>query len=190
MTTTERIQVGETLLLTGKYYGREIAKETLSMMLDDLDDLDFSRVIAALAQYRRDAKNRMFPLPAQIRAMINPEVDADAAAKEIAARIAGAIVKFGYNNSSEAKFYIGDIGWSVVQRFGGWTYLCQNHGSNIDPTAFMAQARELAKGAIMYSPEAMARAICIAPNIKRGELQSVGEIMEIPSTAKSDTEIA
>lgn len=178
----------ETIILTASYYGRTLSEPVLNMYADDLQDLPVDLVIEAYRRYRRNPKNTQFPLPAQIRGIVAPEVDPDSAAREIAARITAAIPKFGWCNSNEARAYIGEVGWAVVERQGGWMYLCQHHGLELDPTAFQAQARELAKSQIVHSPAGMAKAIglWLAPGTRHGELQSIKEIMSRPD--KDDTE--
>ena len=177
----------EAIILTAAYYGWNLSEPVLAMYLDDLEDLPTGEVIAAYRDWRKNPKNKAFPLPAQIRGMVRPEVDADAAAKEISARISGAIVKFGYANSPDARAFIGEVGWQVVERFGGWSHICQNHGVTIDPTAFAAQARELAKGSLMYAPDAFQRVLLAGPGVKRGEMQSIGEIMKIAAGTQEES---
>ncbi|WP_289460478.1 hypothetical protein, partial [Klebsiella pneumoniae] len=63
-------------------------------------------------------------------------------AQEVSGRIREAISKFGYANQQDAREYIGSLGWKVVERFGGWIYLCENHGLDLNPLTFFAQARD------------------------------------------------
>ncbi len=163
MTQQERQQVGELMAIMSAYYGKDLRPQVLSLMLDDLDDLSGMAVMSALTAYRRDPKNRTFPVPAQLRSIVAPEMDPEAAAREIAARITAAIPKFGWANGLEAKAFIGDRGWGIVERQGGWRFLCEHHGLTIDPTSFQAQIREQAKADLKYTPQAMAQAIGLAP---------------------------
>jgi hypothetical protein len=153
-------------------------------MLDDLSDLPGLAVMGALTSYRRDPRNRSMPLPAQLRAIINPEVDPESQAREIAARIQGAVTKFGWCNAPSAREYIGETGWRIVETRGGWSHLCQNLGITIDPTAFEAQVREQAKASVKYGEAALSTAIGLAPGVRRGELQSIGEIMNLLTEKK------
>lgn len=169
----------EVILLTAMYYGRTISEPVLNMYVDDLEDLSIPDVIEAYKTYRRNPKNSQFPMPAQIRGLVAPEVDPDSAAREIAARITGAVVKFGYANAPQAKTFVGEHGWAAIERSGGWHYVCTNLGVSIDPGVFQAQIREQVKSDLKFTPTQMGKAIgiALAPNIKRGELQSIGEIM-------------
>lgn len=187
MNQLERNAVGEALVVLNAYYGREVRREVVSLMLDDLDDCDATGVLSALRDYRRDAKNRQPPLPAQIRAILNPQVDPDSAAREIAARVTAAIPKFGYMRGQDARAYIGEVGWECIERQGGWSFICEHHGLQLDPGVFQAQVRELAKSALIHDRDAMAKMIGlqIAPGNKPGELQSIGEIMKLGSSDKT-----
>lgn len=126
MTADEIKELKKGILLTAKYYGRDLPGEVITMMADDLSDLGFSDVLNAYTLYRRDPKNRSMPLPAQIREIIQPVVNPTAQAREIVERIKHAITKFGYASGLEAHRYIGDIGWNVVRRSGGWHAVCES----------------------------------------------------------------
>lgn len=188
MTQAERDQVGKILVNLAVYYGRPITKEVVSMMVDDLEELSPMEIQTAITKYRRDPKNRQFPLPAQLLAIVRPAVDPDSAAREIAARINHAIVKFGWCNAREAENYIGEIGWNIVESSGGWSYLCQNHGLSIDPGVFSAQVRERAKTAITHSPQQIAIAIGARDSIllagdTEEEMPEVSERMKLVGRA-------
>lgn len=164
MNGTERVAIGELWLGLAAMYGREIPRAALSLMLNAIADLDAARVELAMNEWVKSSKNRMHPLPGDIRAMVEPVVDIDSAAREIAGRITGAITKFGWCNARDAEISIGEAGWRVVQLWGGWMSLCQNHGLKIDPNAFYAQAREQAKSCLMHTPESMQSAISARPS--------------------------
>jgi hypothetical protein len=165
----------ETIILTASYYGKALSEPVLAMYVDDLSDLPTGDVIAAYRDYRRNPKNVHFPLPAQIRGIVQPVVDPDSASREVAARINGAIVKFGSWRGEDARAYIGTVGWSIVESYGGWSALCENHGLSIDPGQFLAQARELAKARIIHSPTAIANVIGIETK-RTGQLTAAKDI--------------
>lgn len=177
MTAEETKQLAGLWLMYAAYYRTKLDDQVLKMYAEDLADLDYSAVNSALQSYRRDPRNRVMPLPSMIRDLLQPKVDAEAQAREVAARIQGAVVKFGWPNPTEARAYIGESGWRIVETRGGWSHLCQNLGTTIDPTAFEAQVREQAKADIKYGPS-LGVALGLAPGAKRGELQSIGEIMQ------------
>lgn len=149
MTQQDRIEIGEMWLGLAAMYGKEIQRAALSMMLDAVSDLPADRVKIALREWARVSKNRSHPLPADLIAQVFPTVDDDSMAREIASRIVGAVSKFGWPNPTEAKQYIGDVGWGIVERYGGWLFVCQNLGVTLELGTFQAQARDLVKAQLM-----------------------------------------
>jgi hypothetical protein len=120
-------------------------------------------VIAAIKSIRRDPKTTKLPLPAVIRQRIAPELSDDNMSVLAANKIWDAIAKFGWPNHKEAKTFLGELPWAVVEHAGGWVSVCQESGSG-NPQAFKAQLRELSKSVIaraksgnldepMYLPE-------------------------------------
>ncbi len=146
MTNQERQYLKEILVATALYYGQEVADPALQLFVEDLEDLPIKDVLCALKELRRDPKITRLPLPAVIRAKLQPPQTDDDESREAAARIIAAIAKFGWPNSGHARAYIGELGWAVVQRQGGWTTVCDmvDEGSL---TSYQAQWRDLA-GAI------------------------------------------
>lgn len=145
MNENQRKELALVIVSTAIYFGRQLERSVVALMVSDLEDLDFEKVISAYSIYRRDGKNSTFPLPGKIREMINPKQSKDGLANEAASRIRKAISDFGWCNSEEAKAFIGELGWAVVERSGGWQYVCENHGLDLNPLTFHAQARDLAK---------------------------------------------
>lgn len=144
MTQEERNELGKIIVTTAVYYGKDIDRAVLSMQVDDLADLPFASVRHAYTLYRRDPKNRSFPLPAQIRDLIQPTETSQAKAREIAAKIQSAVSKFGQFQGGDAKEFIGPVGWEVVRSFGGWGFICHNLGKSALPVgSFYAQTRDL-----------------------------------------------
>lgn len=130
------------------YYGKtDLSRPVISMYIDDIvaSGLSFSQALDAYSAYRRNSKNTRFPIPSQIIDLVKPQVNDDALAREAAIRIQQAIAKFGYMGGDEAQAFIGEIGWQVVRRFGGWRYICENHGIELNPLTFHAQARDIAR---------------------------------------------
>lgn len=148
MNQNERNQLGLTLNALCNYYSRPANPQTIAMMVDDLSDFSLGEVMNSIKVYRRNPKNRVFPLPAQLIEIIRPQENTRNEAVEAAARIVEAVSKFGYSNPSEAKMFVGDLGWRVVERNGGWLYVCENLGVNLNVNSFQAQARDLAMATI------------------------------------------
>lgn len=144
MKMEERAILGRLIVTMGVYYNRPLNRDVVSLMVNDLADLPLNEVMNGYDEYRRNPKNNHFPLPGAIRAIVEPKTDEDAQAKEAAARIVHAITKYGYVNRNAARGYIGELGWSVVEKQGGWQHLCENAQTD-QMGMFQAQARELAK---------------------------------------------
>lgn len=53
-------------------YGQVLSDQVISMYVEDLSDLPTEKCIAAYSIYRRNSNNRSFPLPAQIREIVDP----------------------------------------------------------------------------------------------------------------------
>lgn len=147
-----RSKIGKVIAYTAEYYCRDLKREVISMMVDDLIDLNLNEILKAYGEYRRDPKNRTMPLPAQIRAMLEPSLDPEQLARETTSRIIEGVSKFGYTWPQEAKEFIGEIGWSVVNAYGGWQNFCAGLGILFSIDSFNAQARELIKSRIIHGP--------------------------------------
>lgn len=132
------------------YYQFPLRDEVLEMYVEDLEGLPAELIGAAMQEYRRNPKNTRVPLPAQIRALCEPQVDDDSLAREAASRIVSAVRTIGYPSPGSAREYIGELGWKVVERNGGWMSLCQNLMEDQIGT-FQAQARDLAKAQIQFA---------------------------------------
>lgn len=173
-----RQDLAKTIAATAAYFGKEMKPEVLTMMCDDLDDLDTATVIQAYSAYRRNPKNRSFPLPAQIREIVCPEdhISPEAKAAETAARILGAVPKYGYTNPSDARAFIGEEGWQAVQRQGGWMFLCENLGVSIQPGTFQAQIRNQLEASFKYGSQAVEQSIGA---ISESRIRDGGDLIQI-----------
>lgn len=174
----------ETIVLTFAYYSRSqaLSDQVLLMYVEDLSDLDPEACIEAYGRFRRNPANKTFPLPAQIRELVNPEqfVAIESRAREIAARICAAVPKYGWNNPKDAEAFIGPEGWSIVQRQGGWSYICENMGVKINPTSFQAQVRDQVEGSLRYGRETLEQSISVT--------EAKGILALIPNNEPKDGE--
>lgn len=182
MNREELNRVAQAFALVASYYQRRVDDPVLRMYAEDVADLSIDDVLRALNAYRKNPKNRTMPLPANIREIINPVETSDGQAREIAARIEGAIVKFGWSNSDLAREFIGDVGWEVVQRYGGWSHVCQSHGVTIQPATFHAQVRDqLAFLLVKKKHESSSLQIAYPDRVSRME-GSTGERLAVART--------
>lgn len=146
MNDREFVELKKLIIYVSDYYGRELKPETITMMANDLREFSLEEVRKAYEKFRKEDKLFKFPMPAQIISIIRPLPSGEDQAKEIAARITHAVSKYGYPNGKEARIYIGEIGWKIVERKGGWNYICQNLGTHaLNAGTFEAQVREQAK---------------------------------------------
>lgn len=145
MNQQDRQTLARLIATNSIYYGRQLTADVLSMMTDDLSDLPLESVQFAFANYRRDSKNKSFPLPAQIRELVNPEASGRLESREAAARAVAAVSRFGRGRSEDARAEIGELAWQTVLIFGGWTQLCEILTAENRAT-ITAQLRDLAEG--------------------------------------------
>lgn len=151
MTKEGRIRIGECWLAIAQMVGRDLSIHSLGMMLDAVADLPDQELERAFNQWVMQSKVSKIPMPAEIREIVKPPTDDHSFAVETASRIIGSISKFGWANPTGAAYYIGPLGWEIVQRFGGWNYICENLGigTGLDLTTFNAQIRDAAKAALI-----------------------------------------
>lgn len=131
------------LSMTAGYYGKEFPDYILKMYAADLADIPLGQLKNAFDVYRRNSKNRTFPIPAQIREIIFPEESENLEAVNSSNKIWNAIGKFGWSNPEEAKSFLGEL-WELVKFQGGWKNLCQE-SNQAQPEIFKAQLRESCK---------------------------------------------
>jgi len=63
--------------------------------------------------------------------------------QDIAGRIEESISRFGFYNSEQARKSIGELGWKVVEKSGGWEQICEGTTNDMLPSC-RKQWRELA----------------------------------------------
>lgn len=185
--------VKEVIALTFAYYhpGQVLDSTVLEMYAGDLADIPKDAVMMAYQQYRRSPKNNRFPLPATIREIVYPQdyISHEDQAAEVAARIVGAIPNYGWCNGRGAEEYIGPVGWAAVQRQGGWSYLCENMGTKINPSTFQAQIRKQLESNFKYGINAIEESVGARLTGKPNEgLTAIGEVFKQLTASKEPTE--
>jgi hypothetical protein len=145
MNSQERVKVGEFWIGLAQMYGKDIPQIALKIMLDAVSDISGNEIMIALEEWSKNSKQNRHPLPGELREILRKELSIDAKANESANKIRQAITKFGWPEPDKAKEFMGDLAWAIVIRFGGWQYICQNHGVDLNPLTFHAQARDSAK---------------------------------------------
>lgn len=150
MNQQERNSLGAAVSEAAIFYGKmDFTKEQVSMMINVFEkyfpDETLENFKTAISLYIQDSKNKFMFSPATLKPYLHPELSPEAKANEVASRIRSAIGKFGWCNPNEARTYIGELGWKIVERSGGWNYICENHGLDLNPLTFHAQARDQVK---------------------------------------------
>lgn len=125
MNRQEQQQLKGLFVATAMYFNHEIPDAALGLYVEDLVDLPFDQVAAAIREIRRDPKTTKCPLPAAIRARVTPESDPEADSVEAVGRIVHAVSRIGPYRTKDARAFIGELGWLVVQREGGWEQVCE-----------------------------------------------------------------
>lgn len=151
MNQQERDTLGLQLTKIATVYGHELTKPQTSAFINALIEYfpaNLENYLSALQSYVTDKKHSKFPAPFQLAQYLGNELTAESAALEVAGRVRQAVSEFGWIAPEKARAYIGEVGWTFVQRYGGWQYLCENLGTEIPVATFFAQARDGAKGII------------------------------------------
>ena len=153
MNQEQRNQLAAAILDCAHFYGKtDLSTSDIKSFIDVLikfySEISASGFINGLLAYVNDAKNRVFPAPSTLRPYLYAKMDDDFIAVQAASRALEAVSKFGWNNSTEARVYVGELGWKAIAGFGGWSYVCENLGNEISLTTFQAQVREIAKSII------------------------------------------
>lgn len=167
MNQEQRTKIGRVWVSLAQLHGKELNPGVLKMILDSVSDLDPDQVLNALNQWAKTSKMLRHPLPAEIRQMVCPELDENSIAIEIAHKIDYLVIKLGYawemgifngdgmiylNTKNQAFLNfkdaviseIGEIGWAVVCKRGGWRAVAQS-SNEMEEGTFKAQMREQVK---------------------------------------------
>lgn len=151
-------KIKETILLTGMYYGKDLPQPVLAMMAEDLKSYPAETVEAAYAAYRRNGRNRTFPLPAQILDIIEAS-SVIGGSSVLATKLIAAVKKHDYTwplalnpaayqtGSFKGDFIaeLGEEAWHVVALHGGWGRFCESFWNSPEGT-FKAQLRDVCEG--------------------------------------------
>jgi hypothetical protein len=130
------------------YYRQTVENFVIALYAEDCKDVSLVDLKRAFDSHRKSARGSFMPLPMQLIAIINPEVDENAEANEVPSKIFEAISRFGYNHSQQAREYVGELAWSCVEGFGGWYHLCTSSDLGSESTV-RAQLRDAAKSKII-----------------------------------------
>jgi hypothetical protein len=128
-----------------EYYSKQVSDETLKLYVWDSREMDVNELKRAFEIHRNGPKAEFFPLPCVLRRYLVGDPTDEA--EECAARIFESIRKFGYQAGSEARKFMGELAWDVVDGFGGWSNLCTSNNLGNEAT-LRAQMRNMAQAKI------------------------------------------
>lgn len=135
----KRAQIMALFVALGEFYRIDVKRHHAEMYAKAVEDLSPDQISRAMEQVQRTSK--FFPMPSEIRelALGSPKDEA----LEAASRIIEAVSRYGWTNPERARSFIGELGWLVVERDGGWTRVCETL-TNQNQATVKAQYRELA----------------------------------------------
>lgn len=137
-----RSDITEVVLAFGEAYQKTISDNIIQYWNQVLNDISPVELTRAVKTYLTGPECKFFPQPGQIYALAKPD-DTKEEAVILAAKIIGAISKFGPYRVTDVKEYLGELGWEVVTLRGGWQNLCELDYEQLP--AAQAQLRELIK---------------------------------------------
>lgn len=106
--------------------GFTLTPELIALYDRNLCASGYPKLVMALDYVIVNRKSRdPFPSIKEIRDLVAPESDPEVEAIEAAGRIVQAVTRVGPYQTEKAREFIGELGWLVVQREGGWQTVCQ-----------------------------------------------------------------
>jgi hypothetical protein len=134
--------------LLAKVCEYQLSPDLVALYDRALRKFGYDRAIAAIEEaiIERRGNDRM-PSIGDLAGRCAPEILERDTAVEVSARIWAAIGKFGWNNSTDARDWIGEVGWYVVETNGGWSRLCGT-AQEKDVGTWKAQLRDHAAAAL------------------------------------------
>lgn len=139
MNAHEKQQLKALYVATSLYYGYDLPDEALKLYVEDLNDLPYQDVARAIGEIRRDPKNNRCPLPATIRAKLQPIIDPELEADHLVGLVVQAISRVGPYRIPE----LPPVAMELIKLEGGWENICSMvTDSNL--ATFKAQWRRLA----------------------------------------------
>lgn len=116
--------IKKALFYLSQYLQSELTDEQIVMYATELEKDGLQFVVAACNCVKNSTENYYgkFPTPAQLRVLVNGSDDDYAL--ETSLKIIRSVSKFGHMQAKEARDFIGQLGWDVVNSYGGWANVC------------------------------------------------------------------
>jgi len=137
-------KIFETLAGFACLFENEPSVERLQAYTEELAKYSPEKLTQTFNELKKTADR--FPSLSQIIKIIDPIADEKDQANELAGEIIDCISRLGSYNADEVKKKVGDIGWFAIERFGGWSQLCQINYDQMGTAR--AQLRDICKMAI------------------------------------------
>lgn len=159
----QKSEFAKAYVMTCKLYDKTVELDLARMVVTDLLDLNFEKCFSALAEYRRDSRNKFWPKSADIRGIVQPSPSSRDVAITLARKIDQCVARYGYNWSMgtfiEGDIYffgggayhwtfkeaviaeIGALGWHAICSRGGWSHV-RNSANEMEEGTFIAQMRD------------------------------------------------
>ena len=146
MTTKELEQIMLSMTKLTAFFGVQTQKEILLMYCEKMQKYPVGAVLMALDKISDDPKinkHNLLPISSHVKKILEPEISERDEANEAASRIITAMGRFGSTGTTQAREYIGELGWHVVCLMGSWSRLCRDSLVENNGT-LRAQLRDLA----------------------------------------------
>jgi len=119
-----KTEIIKLLVLMAQLYNKNLTENIIEVYCDILEELSSEELNRAFKKIMKDPNQRFFPLPAEILQAAKEDSRSNKdLAMEVVSKIFYAISKIGPYRSKEARDHIGEIGWEVIQREGGWEFV-------------------------------------------------------------------
>jgi hypothetical protein len=114
-------RITQAVVVTAKNAGKPLDEFGTEIYVDCLMPLPLDRVLQCL---RDGFKRGKLPTIHEIENFALARPNETDSVQEAVARICSSISRFGTPNSDRAREFIGELGWAIVERFGGWRVVC------------------------------------------------------------------
>lgn len=200
MTQDQRNKIGFIWASIARIYGKELEKNTLKIMIDSVEDLQFEKIISSLNNWPKTSKLNRHPFPAELRELIIPEINERSVAIVLARKIDKAIRDhgsmwdqgiMGFNGiffEGGGKIFptwkeavieeLGQIGWATIVQKGGWLQT-RNSANEMDEQGFIAQTRDQIQANIQLEKQGV--------DLRLLEMPKPKSFLGIPSLSDKNT---
>lgn len=125
-------------------YGKTMIPELLEIYRMVLKPLSVEEFILAISRWVEDPSHVFFPLPAQLKAMVDTPIS-EGEASLIAERIWTSLSRYGTDRHGTERaqdFINSEFGWAIVENSGGWESISRSVRSLDDGPILKAQWRK------------------------------------------------